>query len=206
MLRVTCPQCGHENRPSIAATICDRCGEDISVLAPAQQPPEAAPARVEPPPQPEPTPAPREPAKAAEAVRKPALAKRAVSLLGRLLLASLAIALGVFVSQTIRIGTALSADPQIGGSVAILAVAAGMIGLVLMLVGSGAGRSQAITVGGRLLGFVLATCGVFVAVAVLTHGVVEQEELARPPIGMPDTMPMMPEDSMPGPLMDPETG
>lgn len=199
---VPCPRCGHENRATVVVTLCDRCGEDISSAALAEQTPPLAPVPADAPPKAEPAPAHREPTDAGEPDAAPGFARRALSLLGRLALAGAAAAAGVFGSQRIHIGTALSADRYIAGSVAILACAAGMIGLVLVLVGSSPGRSQSVSLGCRLLGFVLACCGILVAVALVLQG--GQEELPPP---MPDAMlDAMPPDGVMGePFPGPET-
>ncbi len=156
-------------------------------------------------PEPEPTPEPREPAEVEEPRRAVGSARTAFSFLGRLALAGVAAAVGGFGSQKIRIGTALAADRYIAGSVAILACAAGMIGLVLLLVGSSPRRSQSISLGSRLLGFVLASCGIFVAVALVLQGGEEEFPPAMPDEAF-DAMPMPPDPYLGEPFTDPETG
>lgn len=192
MLRITCPQCGHVNRTSIAATLCDRCGDDISSVAPAEPQPEPTSAPKEPGPKPEPAPKPSELTEVEKPGRRVGFARVALSFLGRLVLAGLAVTLGVLGSQRIRIGTALASDPHIAGSVAILACAAGMIGVVLLLAGSGSRRSETIDLRSRVLGFVLAFCGAFIGVALVVQG--GEEQSLPPPIDMPDDTLMLPDD------------
>jgi hypothetical protein len=200
---VPCPRCGHQNRATVVVTLCDRCGEDISSATQAEQAPRLPPPQEDVGPEAEPAPAGREPTAAGEPDASPGFGRRALSVLGRLALAGLATGVGVFGSQKIHIGTALSADRYIAGSVAILACAAGMIGLVLVLVGSSPHRSQSVSVGCRLLGFALASSGTLVAVALVLQG--GQEEFPPP---MPDDMlEMMPPDGVMGePFPGPEIG
>ncbi len=184
---IVCPGCGHENRVSVRASACDQCGADISLLA---APPVAAPACVlpaEPPPEPsrrQPTP---EAAPSAPASRG--------GLIGRVLLAAVAIVAGLVLGTTLHAGSALSLDPYGSGSVAVLSAALGIIGLVLLLSGSGTGTAR-IAAGLRLLGFVLAILGTVAAVALVQQPGEEERPTATatpfvlppdypPPIGPP---------------------
>ncbi len=201
MRLVTCPQCGHENRVSVVVTICDRCGEDISAVSPAEE------ARL---PQPN-----RDVGRPAEA--SPAIAPAAdqasareiveaprgipVSLVGRVFLAALAVAIGLIGSQSVRMGSAMASDPQIAGSIAILAVAAAVIGLVVLLVGSSSRQSEGLGPAVRAIGFLLACFGTLAAVALVTEGTRELPRVET--FGVPD---MSPPPLPMGPMLDPETG
>jgi hypothetical protein len=173
---VRCPRCGHENRAAISLSICDRCGADISTatdlnarsdnrdlrLKPTEVVVEPIPAASQEPPPPAPTPvAPPRP--------KEPLGRRVVAFIGRALLAAAAIAGGVAGGLWLRLGTALDSDPQLAGSIAILAAASAISGLVLILIGGSPDRSQSVTWGLRSVGFLLATLGVW-AVTVIAQG------------------------------------
>ncbi|MBM3498414.1 MAG: hypothetical protein FJX74_07050 [Armatimonadetes bacterium] len=199
---VRCPRCGHENRAAISVSICDRCAADISTapdlnargderdlrINPAEVVVEEIPtALVEEATRPEPTASP--PAGAP-------LGPRLLALLGRLLLAAAAVGIGIAGGLSFRLGTALEADQQLAGSIAILAAASGISGLVLLLVGGSPDRSQGVTWGLRTVGFLLAVLGVW-AVTVIAHVAIQGRE---PPDGVPQGRP---ETMVPGPIAGP---
>jgi len=161
---IVCPGCGRENRVSVRASACDQCGADISLLAaPPVEAQEYVPP-VEPPPEPS-RPQPRPEA------APPAPAGHG-ALIGRVVLAAVAIVAGLVLGTTLHAGSALSLDPYGAGSVAVLSAALGIIGLVLLLSGSGTGAAR-IAAGLRLLGFILAILGTVAAVALVQQPVEE---------------------------------
>ncbi|HJN18060.1 MAG TPA: hypothetical protein QGH10_21350, partial [Armatimonadota bacterium] len=161
---VVCPQCGHQNRSAIVATICDSCGDDISTVAAANEvadrfeaepddpvlTPATAPVEdVAPEPEPEDDPAPPE-----------KIAWIAV----RLVLSAAVIYGSITLSLKVPLGSALAGDPLLAGSVAILGGAAAVSGLVLLLVGTGH-KSGGVTLSLRGLGVLLAFIGIWAVAA-----------------------------------------
>ncbi|MBM3475803.1 MAG: hypothetical protein FJX75_21255 [Armatimonadetes bacterium] len=182
---VRCPRCGHENRAAISVSICDRCACDISTLPDLYQQPTDRDLRLNPdevvvqerpvaaPPEvvaPQPAPI-RVPAERPRARRNP------LAVIGRVLLALAAVTAGVMGGLALAIGSALQAEPHLAGSIAILAAAAAICGLVMVLIGGSPDRSTGVTVGLRAAGFLLAVMGVW-AVTVISHGAIRGE---RPP-------------------------
>jgi hypothetical protein len=200
---VQCPRCGHENRAAISLSICDRCGADISTLLDLRPGPterdlrataaEALREEVTAAMAPELAPSKPAPEAAPPAPTTP-WARRAAALIGRLLLAVAALALGVATGISLTAGSALQADQYIAGSVAILASATAISGLVMLLTGSSPKRSERITLGLRTLGFVLTLTGVW---AVTTIAVTSARE-TPPEATAPDFAPGM---MMRGPTM-----
>jgi hypothetical protein len=210
MQLIQCPRCGHENRPSVTATTCDRCGEDISLaVAPIPDGPFAfetlprlgtpsaeAPTAAEPEP-----PTSAEPGPPAEAAEEPAERPGLATLLPRAVLAVLAIGLGVYASATVRLGNALTIDPYAAGSVAVLGAATAVAGLVLLLSASGGRRTQRLPAGVRLLGFLLAVVGTLVALALVSQPEPESPATRPPPAAtVLPTFPLAPGPVRPGPI------
>ncbi len=184
---IVCPACSHENRPSVRASTCDRCGADISLLAgPPSPPPAASPPPVEAPAPAAPTaPAPR------PTTTEPRPRGVSADLLGRFVLAILALAAGLYAGLVLRCGSALSVESDGAESVAMLAAAVAISGLVLLLSGSGSG-AQRIATGLRLLGLTLALLGTTVVVALLQ----KRAEETPPSTSSPPTI-MLPRYLMP---------
>ncbi|MGQ9731214.1 MAG: hypothetical protein ACUVX8_08045 [Candidatus Zipacnadales bacterium] len=184
---VRCPRCGRENRSALSLTLCDGCGYDISTLGDSSaqplhsfevpevtviEPIVAATDQVEVPPVVVPQPSPS---------RDPLT--RILWALLRLMCAAFAAAAGVYIGRSLTMGSALSSDTHLAGSVAILAAAVALSGFVLILVGPGAERVQGITLGLRALGFILVVLGIW-AVTSITYGPVLQSAVSTP-IGPP---------------------
>lgn len=189
-----CPRCGHENRAAISLSICDRCGCDISTAPELQGQPLERDLRVrteEVIVQEGVTVAPSEAAvmetPTSGPPEKPPARRNPLAVVGRVLLAAAAVAVGVTGGISLAAGSALEADPQLAGSIAILAAAAAVCGLVLVLVGGSRDRSTGVTVGLRIAGFLLAAMGVW-AVTVLSHGAL----VGKPPGDIPSEQALTP--------------
>jgi hypothetical protein len=193
---VRCPRCGQENRGAVSVTLCSRCGCDLSLLAgPGDL--DAGARRVAEPdeyaieefvPQPEELPPP-----AAAAPERPA-APGALDVVARTILAVSAIALGLGGGLIVGAGSALAGDPQIAGSVVILAAAAGLSGLVMVLIG-GSDRSPRSSLGLRAVGFLLAAVGVWAATTLAGGPIreaLQEQAAAETPAPAPQGSPMMP--------------
>ena len=185
---VRCPRCGHENRAAISVSICDRCGHDISTLPNALSQPAERDLRLNPdqvivvepigagpaPPVTRQTVAPVRPV-----APQGSLAARVGLFIGRVILAVAALTVGLVAGVSRTAGSALEADQYIAGSVAIVAIAAAISGLVMMLVGGSPDRSQRITFGLRALGFLLTTVGTWTVTAI-AHGPVGEAGTGQP--------------------------
>ena len=173
---VRCPRCGHENRAAISVSICDRCACDISTAPDLYSQPTERDLRLsseEVIVQERLVAAPPEPAVAEPAApaRQPPARRNPVAVIGRVLLAAAAVTVGVMGGLSLATGSALEADPHLAGSIAILAAAASISGLVMVLVGGSPDRSHGVTLGLRAAGFLLAAMGVW-AVTVISHGAI----------------------------------
>jgi hypothetical protein len=191
-------------------SICDRCACDISTAPDLHNQPVGRDLRVHieeviaqervtaPPPEPV---AAEPPAPVVRVAEAPPARRNPLAVVGRLLLAATAVTVGVAGGLALVTGSALEADPHLAGSIAILAAAASICGLVLVLVGSSPDRSTGVTIGLRTAGFLLAAMGVW-AVTVISHGAITggarpEASVDQPPpvittgpmMGMPGGMP-----------------
>lgn len=210
---VRCLRCGHENRAAISLSICDKCGSDISILPDLSQPSNERDLRVKPdefvvteaPAAPTGPASPPPSAPSAPATSVP-LAWAALTFFGRILIAVAALAAGVSAGLSLQTGTALASDEYAAGSIAILAAAAAISGLIMILVSGGRERSHRVTFGVRALGFLLTALGVW-AVTTIAHVMVREEHGSIPiePRGPQITWPG-PGVARPDTLMGPGTG